>query len=129
MRLGNRSQHHRPTGLGATVSSSPAPLSVTGITCAVTEGYQSRYAACQLRTRPVNTAYDSAVVVRLQRISSRSEWPAFAGESPGGSPVSAGCMAVGDNDEPGGTLNLPALKGGDSGGTTMVASRVVRPWE
>jgi broad specificity phosphatase PhoE len=26
-------------------------------------------------------------------------------------------------------LNLPALKGGDSGGTTVAASRVVRPWE
>ncbi len=26
-------------------------------------------------------------------------------------------------------LNLSALKGGDSGGTTMAASRVVRPWE
>ena len=25
--------------------------------------------------------------------------------------------------------NLPALKGGDSGGTTVAASRVVRPWE
>ena len=27
------------------------------------------------------------------------------------------------------SLNLPALKDGDSRGTTMAASRVVRPWE